>query len=138
MRVLIFGATGMVGQGVLRASLEAPDVLGVTTVGRTPVEQQHRKLAQIVQADLMDLASRANELGGFDACFFCLGVSVSGLSESEYHQLTYVENLFSSKIFKPSTPKTNQQTPAPSHLAVYRWERSPTNPSASAATLLAP
>lgn len=88
MNVLIFGTTGMVGQGVLRECLAAPDVTQVTTVGRTPVGQSHPKLAQLVHADLFDLASRERELQGFDACFFCLGVSSSGLDEASYRRLT--------------------------------------------------
>ena len=89
MKVLMFGSTGMVGQGVLRECLLAPDVEQVTTVGRTPGNQAHPKLRQIVHADLFDLAAREEELQGFDACFFCLGVSSSGMDEATYRHLTY-------------------------------------------------
>lgn len=89
MKVLVFGATGMVGQGALRESLVASDVSHVTTVGRSPVELAHPKLEQLVQADLMELGSRATELQDYDACFFCLGVSSSGISEEAYSQITY-------------------------------------------------
>lgn len=89
MKVLMFGSTGMVGQGVLRECLLAPDVEQVTTVVRTPGHQAHPKLRQIVHADLFDLAARDEELQGFDACFFCLGVSSSGMDEATYRHLTY-------------------------------------------------
>jgi len=89
MKVLIFGATGMVGQGALRESLAALDVSRVTTVGRTPVEQAHPKLHQFVQVDLLHLDELDGELLGYDACFFCLGVSSSGMSEDAYRRITY-------------------------------------------------
>ncbi|PVZ20478.1 MULTISPECIES: NAD-dependent epimerase/dehydratase family protein [unclassified Pseudomonas] len=89
MKILIFGASGMVGQGVLHECLAAPDVSQVTTVGRTPLEQTHPRLQQLVQSDLMALEAVEGELQGFDACFFCLGVSSSGMSEEAYRQLTH-------------------------------------------------
>jgi uncharacterized protein YbjT (DUF2867 family) len=89
MKVLIFGATGMVGQGVLRECLAAADVSQVTVAGRTRVDHEHSKLRQLVHADLMDLKAVEGALLGFDACFFCLGVSSSGMSEDAYRLLTY-------------------------------------------------
>lgn len=89
MKILLFGATGMVGQGVLRECLAAPDVTQVSTVGRTRVPQEHAKLQQIVHASLTDLQSLENQLQGFDACFFCLGVSSAGMNEDTYRRLTY-------------------------------------------------
>lgn len=89
MKVLVFGGSGMVGQGVLRECLAAPDVSQVTVVGRTSLEQVHSKLQQLVCADLMMLDTRESELRGFDACFFCLGVSSSGMSEAAYRHITY-------------------------------------------------
>ena len=89
MKVLIFGATGMVGQGVLRECLLATDVTDVLAVGRTPLEQEHPRLRQLVLADLMNLEPLEAGLRGYDACFFCLGVSSSGMKEAEYTRLTY-------------------------------------------------
>lgn len=89
MKILLFGATGMVGQGVLRECLAASDVTQVTTVGRTRVAQDHPKLQQIVQANLTDLNALETQLQGFDACFFCLGVSSVNMSEDTYRRLTY-------------------------------------------------
>lgn len=89
MNVAIFGATGMVGQGVLRECLLDPDVHRVVVVGRTPTGQQHPKLEEILHADLLDLTPIESRLTNLDACFFCLGVSVAGLTEEEYTRVTY-------------------------------------------------
>lgn len=89
MKVLIFGATGMVGQGVLRECLLDTDVERVVTVGRSATGQRYPKLAEIVQKDLFNLTSVEHELTGFDACFFCLGVSSFRMSEADYARLTY-------------------------------------------------
>ena len=89
MKILIVGATGMVGQGVLRECLAAPDVSEVTVLGRTKIESTHPKLRQLVQDDLFDLAPVESALLGMDACFFCLGVSSSGMSEAAYQHITY-------------------------------------------------
>jgi uncharacterized protein YbjT (DUF2867 family) len=89
MQVLIFGATGMVGQGVLRECLLAPDVELVQTVGRTPTGVQNGKLRDLVHGNLFDLGSVENTLSGFDACFFCLGVASTGLTEEAYTRLTF-------------------------------------------------
>jgi uncharacterized protein YbjT (DUF2867 family) len=89
MRVLVFGATGMVGQGVLRECLRNPDVDLAATVGRTPTGAQDAKLEEIVHADLSNYTAIADRLAGFDACFFCLGVSSAGMSEAAYERITY-------------------------------------------------
>jgi uncharacterized protein YbjT (DUF2867 family) len=89
VKVLIFGATGMVGQGVLRACLQASDVELVQTVGRTPTGQQHPKLRELVHAEMWRYEGVEAELGGFDACFFCIGVTSSGMREKEYTHITY-------------------------------------------------
>ncbi len=89
MRVLLFGATGMVGQGVLRECLLDPDVEGVVTVLRNATGQQHPKLTELPHGDFLDFSSIENQLSGFDACFFCLGVSSAGISEENYQRVTY-------------------------------------------------
>jgi uncharacterized protein YbjT (DUF2867 family) len=89
MKVLIFGASGMVGQGALLQSLAAPDVSQVTVVGRVRLERIHPKLQQSVCADLMNLRPIEETLRGFDACFFCVGVSSAGMTEDAYRHLTY-------------------------------------------------
>jgi uncharacterized protein YbjT (DUF2867 family) len=89
MRVLLFGATGMVGYGVLRECLQDPDIQLVETVGRTATGGKHPKLREIVHKDLSDVAPIESELSGFDACFFCLGVTAAGLNEADYLRVTY-------------------------------------------------
>ena len=94
MKVLIFGASGMVGQGVLRECLRDPDVALVFTVGRSPAAEQNSdlrgpRLREIVHRDLADLSAIEGELTGFDACFFSLGVSSSGMKEADYQRITY-------------------------------------------------
>ncbi len=89
MNVLIFGATGMIGQGVLRECLLDPGVKRVLTVGRAPGGQRHDKLRDLVVPDLMNLSSAESALTGYDACFFSLGVTSLGLSEEQYSRITY-------------------------------------------------
>lgn len=104
MNVLLFGATGMVGQGVLRACLTAPDVALVQTVGRLATGQQNSRLREVVQPDLFDCRAIADELKGFDACFFCLGVSSAGMSEANYSRLTYDLTLAVAQVLAPLNP----------------------------------
>jgi uncharacterized protein YbjT (DUF2867 family) len=89
MKVLLFGATGMVGQGVLRECLLDAEVDAVVTIGRSATEVKNAKLREIVHADLFDYSNIEEDLRGFDACFFCLGVSSAGMPEDEYKRLTY-------------------------------------------------
>ncbi len=89
MKVLLFGATGMVGQGVLRECLLDPDVERVQTVGRSPTGIHHPKLRETVHRDLSNYAQIEAELSGFDACFFSLGVSSAGMKAEDYERITY-------------------------------------------------
>ena len=89
MKVIVFGATGMVGQGVLRECLRDPRVDAVLTVGRKATGQPHPKLKELVHADLFEYGSVAAELKGYDACFFCLGISSAGMNEAAYRRITY-------------------------------------------------
>jgi uncharacterized protein YbjT (DUF2867 family) len=89
MNVLLFGATGMVGQGVLRECLLDPEVQSVLSIGRGTTGQQHAKLRELVHKDFLDFSALEAELSGLDACFFCLGVSSAGMTEEDYHRVTY-------------------------------------------------
>jgi uncharacterized protein YbjT (DUF2867 family) len=89
MKVILFGATGMVGQGVLRECLVDPGVERVLVVGRSPTGQQNAKLKEILHQDFFDFSAIESELTGYDACFFCLGVSSVGMEEQRYRHLTY-------------------------------------------------
>jgi uncharacterized protein YbjT (DUF2867 family) len=89
MDIVLFGATGMVGQGVLRECLNDPDVKRVVTVGRSATGSHHPKVQELVAEDLADLSAHESQLTGLDACFFCMGVSAGGLTEEQYTRLTY-------------------------------------------------
>jgi uncharacterized protein YbjT (DUF2867 family) len=88
MRVILFGATGMVGQGVLRECLLDPGVEAVLAVGRRASGQTHAKLAELVLEDLHDYSRAADRLAGYDACFFCLGITSVGMNEAGYRRVT--------------------------------------------------
>ena len=89
MKVILFGATGMVGQGVLRECLLDPQVESVLSVGRSATGQQHAKLRELVHKDMFDYAGIEDQLAGYDACFFCLGDSSAGMAEDKYRHITY-------------------------------------------------
>jgi uncharacterized protein YbjT (DUF2867 family) len=89
MKIVVFGATGMVGQGVLRECLLDPGVDAVVAIGRRATGQTHPKLRELVREDLTDFGPVQHELAGFDACFFCLGVSSAGMREADYRRVTY-------------------------------------------------
>jgi uncharacterized protein YbjT (DUF2867 family) len=89
MKVILFGATGMVGQGVLRECLLDPGVESVLAVGRSPTGQRNAKLREILHDNFFDFSAIESGLAGFEACFFCLGVSSVGMSEQSYRHLTY-------------------------------------------------
>jgi uncharacterized protein YbjT (DUF2867 family) len=89
MKVILFGATGMVGQGVLRECLRDPDVTLIRIVGRNASGVDHPKVRETIHPDLWNYSSIEPDLTGFDACFFCLGVSSVGMPESDYERITY-------------------------------------------------
>jgi uncharacterized protein YbjT (DUF2867 family) len=89
MNVLLFGATGMVGQGVLRECLLDPGVQQVRIVGRTPTGIQHPKLRETIHRDLWHYSEIEADLSGFDACLFVLGVSSAGMKAEAYEHITY-------------------------------------------------
>jgi nucleoside-diphosphate-sugar epimerase len=89
IRIVLFGAAGMVGQGALRECLSNPRVGQVVSVVRKPTGRQHRKPVEILLADLAAIATIEDRLDGFDACLFCGGVTAAGLSEQAYTRITY-------------------------------------------------
>jgi uncharacterized protein YbjT (DUF2867 family) len=89
MNVILFGATGMVGQGVLRECLLDPEVQSVLSLGRSSTGRHHPKLREIVRKDLFDPGGIEKDLTGLDACFFCLGVTSAGLTEQQYARITH-------------------------------------------------
>jgi len=89
MKVILFGGSGMVGQGVLRECLIDPGVETVLSIGRSPLGVQHPKLREIIHGDFTDYSAIRPQLAGYDACFFCLGVSSIGMDAERYRHLTY-------------------------------------------------
>jgi uncharacterized protein YbjT (DUF2867 family) len=89
MKVILFGATGMVGQGALRQCLLDPSVERVLVIGRNPIRQRDAKLREIHHDNFLDYSAIESELVGYDACFFCLGITSVGLSEERYRHITY-------------------------------------------------
>ncbi|GAB3164437.1 Rossmann-fold NAD(P)-binding domain-containing protein [Telluribacter humicola] len=89
LRVIITGATGMVGEGVMHTCLIHPDVEAVLVINRKPCGVVHPKLTEVIHSDFFDLTPIKDQLRGYNACFFCLGVSSVGMKEEEFYRLTY-------------------------------------------------
>ncbi|MGY1808380.1 NAD(P)H-binding protein [Blastococcus sp. SYSU D00669] len=89
MKVLVFGGSGLIGDGIVKECLEAADVTEVLAVGRRPLELRHPKLRTVVHGDFLDFAPIADELAGADACVWALGVSSVGMDPAEYERVTY-------------------------------------------------
>lgn len=102
LRVIITGTTGMVGKGVLLECLEHPAIAEVLVVNRSSIGMQHAKLKEVIHKDFHDLSPVKEQLQGYDACFFCLGVSVVGLNEEQYSRITYDLTLhFAETVINP-------------------------------------
>lgn len=93
IRAIVTGATGMVGEGVLQECLQHPDVESVLIVNRKPSGFVHPKLKEIIHQDFFDISAIEDQLKGYNACYFCLGVSSIGMKEPEYYKLTYTLTL---------------------------------------------
>ena len=96
--VIVFGASGMVGEGVLLTALDHEDVASVLVIGRSPCKVAHQKLKEIIHDDFFDFKSIEEQLSGYDACYFCLGVSSVGMKESEYTRITYDLTMHVAKV----------------------------------------
>ena len=105
MKVILFGATGMGGQGVLRECLIDNHVESVLTVGRSPTNQRHAKLREVVHDNFLDFSAIEAQLAGYDACFFCLGVSSVGMSEQRYRHLTHDITLAAARTLAKLNPQ---------------------------------
>jgi len=104
MRVVIFGGTGMVGQGVLRECLLDPDVREVVSVSRRPLKQQHPRLREVIVPDLTKLDPSEPAFANLDACFYCLGVSSVGMSEADYTRITYDLTMSIAQVLVSASP----------------------------------
>ncbi|OIN56138.1 NAD-dependent epimerase/dehydratase family protein [Arsenicibacter rosenii] len=101
---IITGVTGMVGEGVLHECLQNPDVERVLIINRRPSGFSHPKLKEIVHKDFFDLAPISGQLAGYNACYFCLGVSSVGMNEAEYRHMTYDLTMHMARTLAPQNP----------------------------------
>jgi uncharacterized protein YbjT (DUF2867 family) len=104
MKVILFGATGMVGQGVLRECLLDASVESVLAVVRSPTGRRHAKLRELLHDRFQDYSAIESQLAGYDACFFCLGVSSVGMGEERYRHLTYDITIAAAKMLSKLNP----------------------------------
>jgi uncharacterized protein YbjT (DUF2867 family) len=104
MKVILFGATGMVGQGALRECLLDPEIERVLTVGRSKTGQRSAKLRELTLVDFTDFRPIEEELSGWDACIFCLGISSAGMSEGDYRRVTYDVTLAAARVLVRLNP----------------------------------
>jgi uncharacterized protein YbjT (DUF2867 family) len=105
VNVILFGATGMIGQGVLRECLLDPDVTRVLSVARSSTGQHDDKLRELLHEDFTNFSAVERELTGYDACFFCLGVSSAGMSEADYARVTYDFTLAAARLLAKANPE---------------------------------
>ena len=104
IRAILTGATGMVGEGVLHQCLNHAEVESVLVINRRPCGIQHNKLTEIIHADFHDLSVIENRLTGYNAVFFCMGVSSMGMSEDAYRRVTYDLTLYIAKLLAKINP----------------------------------
>jgi uncharacterized protein YbjT (DUF2867 family) len=104
MRIILFGATGMVGQAVLRECLLDDGIERVLVIGRSPSGRTHPKLRELLLPDLFDFKAAGDNLQGYDACFFCLGVSAAGMNEADYTHLTFDLTLGWAQVLAETNP----------------------------------
>jgi len=94
----------MVGQGVLRECVLDPDVERILSIVRAPSGRREPKLRELVHNDFFDFSAIENELAGFDACFFCLGISSAGMKEADYRRVTYDITLAAARVLARLNP----------------------------------
>ena len=104
-KIIITGATGMVGEGVLIECLAHPQVSAVLSVSRKPTGMLHPKLKEYIVADFLSLKEDDQNLKGYDACFFCAGVSSIGMKEAEYSRITYDTTIHFAKVCLQQNPQ---------------------------------
>jgi len=105
MKIILFGASGMIGQGVLRECLLDPEVGLVLSVGRSPLSQKHAKLRGLIAHNLADLAAFESQLAGFDACYYTLGATAAGSTEEGYRRINYDLPLSAASLLAKLNPQ---------------------------------
>jgi putative NADH-flavin reductase len=106
MKVIITGTTGMVGEGVLLECLANHQVTAVLSVSRKPIGIKHPKLKEYIVPDFLSVKENDENLKGYDACFFCAGISSVGMKETEYAKITYDTTLAFAKALNPKSQMT--------------------------------
>ena len=104
MKVILFGATGMIGQAVLRECIADPGVARVLTVGRSASAAHSPKVQQLVHKDFLDFTAVAADMTGYDACFWCLGVTSAGMSEADYTRVTHDYTVAAASVLAKANP----------------------------------
>jgi len=104
-KVILTGATGMVGEGVLYECLNHDEIEKVLIVNRRPLGLEHPKLVELIHHDFYNLESIKESLAGYDSCLFCLGVSSVGLSADNYYKMTYTLTLNFAKVLSELNPE---------------------------------
>lgn len=104
IKAIVTGATGMVGEGVMHECLQNPYVEQVLVINRKPSGVSHPKLKEIIHADFFDLSAISDKLTGYNACFFCLGVTSVGKKADEYYKLTYTLTLYVAETLAKLNP----------------------------------
>lgn len=102
MKVIITGTTGMIGEGVLIECLSNPEITEVLSVSRKPTGKTHPKLKEYIVADFLSISERDEKLKGYDACFYCAGVSAVGKTEEEYRRIIYDTTIQFAKALHPN------------------------------------
>lgn len=105
MKVILTGATGMVGEGVLLECLRNDEVQSVLSVSRRPSGKSHPKLRELLLADFMKIGEYESQLAGYDACFYCAGISSVGMSEAAYQHITYTTTLHFADAVRKASPR---------------------------------
>lgn len=106
VKVIVFGATGMVGQAMLAECLRDPGITSVLVVGRTSVDVQDPKMREILHPDFFHFSSLTDDFVGTDACFFCLGVSSVGKNEADYRRVTKDITLAAAEVLAEAAPES--------------------------------
>ncbi|KPH12905.1 NAD-dependent epimerase/dehydratase family protein [Chryseobacterium sp. ERMR1:04] len=105
IKIILTGATGMVGEGVLLECLENPNISEVLSVSRKPSGKKHAKLKEYLVSDFLKIDLNDENLKGYDACFFCAGISSVGMSEEDYTKITYDTTLHFAKVLLNLNPE---------------------------------
>lgn len=104
MKIIITGATGMVGKGALLEAVDNPEVTQILLINRSPIGKEYPKVKEVIHKDFFNFEAFAEEFISYDACFFCLGISSIGMSEADYKRITYDVTLAAAEVMHKANP----------------------------------